>query len=331
MSHSNSSLNSFANCMAKFEHSYILRTPISGPVSPHLRFGSMAHAVLDKAGMLRDEVADGVVDKDAYYPIIPSEVLYNDLKQEFQINNWEKYFTAVIKQVAEYEQDMINELGCATILREIKLHLSVEMLENLGVHGLKQPIVGIIDFLAMSDTHAFIIDYKFSANQKTQDDFDMNSQLPLYAMMVHLIYDIPLHNIKYGYIDIAKKSFGEPTILTNGTLSRSKEQNVSQEFYKAAVIAIHGENDPKFNCNPGGHYYDAYNNMALNKAAYLSTRWLDIEACSCITEDLFDAARMIDFMIDNKMKFLKKYDSYTCKNCEYLEKCKPWLTVGGFE
>ena len=51
--------------MAKYEHNYILHTPPCKPLSPHLPFGTMAHEVLEKAGRLRDEAEDGVVDKDA--------------------------------------------------------------------------------------------------------------------------------------------------------------------------------------------------------------------------------------------------------------------------
>lgn len=325
MSHSNSSLNTFANCMAKFYHSYILRTPIKRKISPHLIFGSMAHEVLDKAGKLRDDVNDGIVTKDDYYYVIPSEVLYPELKEEFGIDNWEKYFIDVIKQVAEYEFELVSELkDFVTIEREVKLQITVEQLEALGIYNIKQPIVGVIDFLAHTATHATIIDYKFSTTRKGQDDFDMNSQLPLYAMMVHYLYDIPLHNIKYGYIDIPKKSFDKPALLTNGTLSRAKGQNVSQDMYKACVTAIHGD-DPKYNCEPGGYYYDIYCNLALNKAAYLNTRWLDIDSVTGITNDLFEAAKMIDYMLEHNMTFIKKYDAYSCKSCEYLEVCKPWL------
>jgi MoaA/NifB/PqqE/SkfB family radical SAM enzyme len=292
----------------------------------------MAHDVLYKAGKLRDEVNDGVVDKDKYYSIIPSEVLYADLKTEFGIDNWYQYFNSIIKQVSKYESDMQKELletnsGNLTIEREVKLQLTVDMLEQLGIYGVTQPFVGIIDLLMYTDEYAYILDYKFSSSRKTQDDFDMNSQLPLYAFMVHVLYDIPLHNIKYGYIDIPKQSFGTPIILSNGTISRAKSQNVSQEMYEKAVLAIHGD-DPKYNCEPGGYYYDCWCAMALNKAAYLSMQWLDMEVVENVTDDLFDTARMIDSMQKLKMPYLRKYDAYSCKGCEYLEACKPYLTVG---
>lgn len=331
MSHSNSSLNTFAHCMAKYEHSYILHSPTCKPPSPHLAFGVMAHDVLYKAGKLRDEVNDGVVDTEKFYSIIPSEVLYNDLKVEFGIDNWYQYFNSVVKQVAEYETNLQKELlamsnNGITIEREVRLQITVEELEELGIMGVKQPLVGIIDLLMYDGEYAYILDYKFSSSRKTQDDFDMNSQLPLYAMMVHYKYDIPLHNIKYGYIDIPKMSFGKPIVLSNGTLSRAKSQNVSQEMYQKAVIAIHGD-DAKYNCEPGGYYYDAWCAMALNKAAYLSIQWLDMEVVSNVFNDLINTAMVIDKMEQLHFPYLKKYDAYTCKGCEYLEICKPYLGV----
>lgn len=335
MSHSNSSLNSFTACMAKYEHCYVKHAQPCKPPSPHLTFGTMAHEVLYKAGKLRDEVAEGLVlDMSEYRQVIPSEILYHDLKQEFQIDNWQEYFTAVIKETAKIENDCIRNLIETTgdpvrIEREVKLSVEPVKMAELGVTGLEQPFVGIVDLLIMSSDHAVILDYKFSSSRKTQDDFDMNSQLPLYAFFVHCLYDIPMHNIQYGYIDIPKKSFGKPTLLSNGTLSRSKDQNVSQELYEKAVTAIHGDDDPKYNCKPGGYYYDAWCNMALNKPAYLSMQYLDFEVVENVCDDLFKTAQMIDRMIREKEPFLRKFDSYSCKSCEYLPSCKSWLTVGG--
>lgn len=335
MSHSNSSLNCFANCMAKYEHNYILHTPPCKPTSPHLTFGIMAHDCLYRAGKLRDEYEEGVLQEGDYQRVIPSEVLYGELKDEFGITNWQNYFTPIIKQTAEYERQLVKELidtqtGNVTVERELKIQLSVEQLNQLGCKNINQPIVGVIDCLMYTKTHAIILDYKFSSSKKTQDDFDMNSQLPLYAFLINVNYDIPLHNIRYGYIDIPKKAFDKPTVLTNGTLSRAKNQNVSQAFYEQCVIAVHG-NDPYYNCKEGGYYHDIWNNLALNKAAYLSIQYLDIEVYSGVLNDLINAAKMIDFMIEHKMPFLKKYDSYSCKGCEYLNACKPWLTVNGGE
>lgn len=328
MAHSNSSLNCFAGCMAKYEHNYILHTPSCRPPSPHLIFGTMAHEVLYKAGVLRDNIEDGVICE--YSTIIPSEVLYSDLKQEFQIKRWDRYFNNVINQIVKYEHDLCNDLleetgESMTIDREIKLQITPDELGLMG-YRVNQPLVGVIDLLIRTKNYAVIIDYKFSTSRKSQDDFDMNSQLPIYAMLVNKRYGVPLRNIRYGYIDIPKQDFGEPTLLSNGTLSRAKSQNISPELYEKAVYAIHGD-DEKYNCKPGGYYHDAWCSFALNKPAYLSYQWLDMEVYDNVTKDVLNAAVMVDMMRNNKLPFLKKYDVYSCKSCDFLEACKPWLKV----
>lgn len=329
MSHSNSSLNCFSDCMAKYNHRYILHTPPCKPPSLHLIFGTMAHEVLCKAGTLRDDTADGVVNKGDYYSIIPSEVLYPELKTEFGIKSWNLYFRDVINQTAEYERQLVEELKNESnqqplIEREVKLQLVPDQLKNMFKQSVTQPLVGVIDLLLYTQTHAIIIDYKFSVNRKSQADFDLDSQLPLYAMLVHLAYDIPIHNIQYGYIDIPKQSFGEPTLLSNGTLSRSKSQNLSADMYKKAVKAIHGD-DPVYNCEPGGYYYDCYCNLLTNKAAYMSKQWADLDVVINVSNDLIEEASIIDKMVLNKQPFLRKYGAYSCKDCEYLNNCKTWL------
>lgn len=338
MSHSNSSLNCFANCMAKYKHQYVLHTAPEKPTSPHLIFGTMAHDVLYKAGKLRDEVNDHIIN--SYDTVIPSEVLYPELKTEFQIFNWHNYFVAVCKQVAKYEEQLVKELQehspGVIIEREHKIIMSPERIRKaMGYTKIQDNFVGVIDLLLLTKEYAIIIDYKFSTTRKTQDDFDQNSQLYLYAFFVHEKYGIPLRNIKVGYIDIPKKAFDQPTVLTNGTLSRAKTQNVSAELYKKAVLAIHG-NDPKYNCEPDGYYYDCYCALSLNKAAYLSTQYIDTEAYDYIINDLITGAEVIEEYTkeyNDKYgttdKFLRKYDSYSCKGCEFLHACKPWLTVGG--
>lgn len=328
MSHSNSSLNCFADCMAKYKHRYVLHTPPCKPPSPHLTFGTMAHDVLYRAGTRRDEYHDGL--ELEYESIIPSEVLYPELKTEFQINSWHKYFLPVIKQIVEYENEskefVLSQSKSLQIFRELKLQMSPdEVYERYKVH-VKQPFVGIIDFLSLGDNCAVIFDYKFSSSRKTQDDFDQNSQLPLYAELVNKEYGIPFRNIKVGYIDIPKKMFDEPVVLSNGTLSRSKSQNVSADLYKKAVEAIHG-NDPKYNCNKNGYYYECWCAMQLNKAAYLTVQYLDDECRKEIMNDLLITASMIDNVIGQGM-YLRKYSSYSCAGCEYINTCKPWLGVG---
>lgn len=325
MSHSNSSLNCFAYCMKKYEHNYIKHTPPCKPPSVDLRFGAMAHEVLDKAGKLRDTGAD------AYETIIPSEVLHNDLKREFGIKNWHQYFVPVIKQLDKYEQELISELvatntGNVQIEREVKLQLTPdEVFDYLGVKT-GESLVGIVDLLLLTNTHATIIDYKFSKTRKNQDDFDLNSQLQLYALLVHINYNIPLHNIKIGYIDIPKQASDAPIVLSNGTLSRAKSQNVTQEFYAQAVQAVHGD-DSYYNCKPGGYYYDAWCNMALNKAAYLNVQYLDIDTYKGVLQEVSIILSVLDKYLSGEIDAMGKVDSYSCKTCEYLKACKEWMGV----
>lgn len=330
MSHSNSSLNTFSNCMKMYELIYIEHKQPS-EVSPHLTFGTMAHDCLYKAGQLRDAAADGVIGPGEYMKVIPSEAECAELKQVFNIRSWTRYFTQVIRQVAIYEKELTKQIledspgEDLQIFREHKVQMPVERLKLMG-YNVDQPLVGVIDLLLLTKTHAYIVDYKFSTKRKDQDDFDLNSQLPLYAFFVHFLYDIPLHNIKYGYIDIPKQEFDMPLVLKNGTLSRAKSQNCSQELYEQAVEAVH-DDDAIYNCKPGGYYYETWCAMALNKAAYLSMQWLDFDVYASVVDDLLDTAKMIDYMSRNHMKFLRKYDSYSCASCKYKKDCKTYLQV----
>lgn len=327
MSHSNSSLNTFTSCMKKYELSYIQGIR-PDKVSPHLTFGTMAHDVLYKIGTLRDEQRDGI--QSDITSIIPSELLYEDLKDYFKIPNWYNYFVPVIKQVTKYETDIcdkfVKDYGEYEIYRELKLQLTVDDLAKLGYRTL-EPIVGVIDLLIVAPGKgAVILDYKFSSSRKTQDDFDMNSQLPLYSLFVSKLYKVPTREIQYGYIDIPKMSFETPTILSNGTLSRAKSQNCSAEMYEAAVQAIHGD-DPYYNCSPGGYYEDCYFNLKNNKAAYLSLQYLDEDTYKNVVNDLLETAELIDTMKAAQLPFCRKFDAYTCKSCDMIRYCKPWLGV----
>ena len=65
MSYSNSSLNTFASCMAKYQHHYIAHTEnrYDKPASRSVLWLDCLY----KAGLLRDDVADGVVTAGDYY------------------------------------------------------------------------------------------------------------------------------------------------------------------------------------------------------------------------------------------------------------------------
>lgn len=325
MAHSNSSLSCYADCPYKYKLRYIDNVEPEFE-SVHLQFGTMAHDVLHKAGDLRDRYNDGVLDMESYNPVIPSEVLYDNLKSHFSISSWNGYFRPIIKQIAEYEEELKKEIEHPVIHREIKLQAtSYNLMNDFGYH-IGMPLVGVIDFLMVDSLrkNAIILDYKFSTKRKTQDDFDLNSQLYIYAYLVHITCGVPLRNIQVGYIDIPKQSFSKPTILTNGTLSRAKSQNTSGEIYAKCVLTIHGD-DPYYNCDPGGYYYDIYHELLNNKSAYLQKQYLDTEIYEHVIKDMIDIAYTTEVL--NKI-YIKKCDSYSCSKCEYLKHCKPWLYVG---
>lgn len=329
MSHSNSSLNTFTDCEQKYKLHYIDHKEPVGPVSPHLTFGAMAHEVLYKAGMLRDCADDNV---PTYQSCIPSDLAYPNEACYFKITSWQSYFMPIIREVAKIEKELIKSFESPNVFieREIKMQLSNEQLQEFGllIPGmpvLTEPFVGIIDLLMTTKDSAIIVDYKFSTKRKDQDDFDNNSQLYLYAMFVHLLYDIPLRNIKIGYIDIPKQMFEMPILLKNGTLSRSKSMNVSQEMYIAAVKAVHPD-EYETMLAPGGYYYDIVNELALNKCAYLTCQYLDEVICTNVVDELIATAQMIELKKLNNIRFLRKFDSYSCKSCDYKKHCKPYLT-----
>lgn len=339
MSHSNSSLNQFLQCEKMYELNYIkhLKPPVTP--SPHLTFGTMAHEVLYKAGKLRDQQGDNPPPE--YSQIIPSEISYTNEATYFNITSWNKYFIPVVKEVAKIEKQLIQEFSQpCQIEREIKLQLTQDDLDNMGwtftpennLPFLTEPLVGVIDLLLYTATEAIIVDYKFSTKRKDQDDFDMNSQLYIYALFVHYHYDIPLHNIRIAYIDIPKQMFEMPAILTkpiNGfiRLSRSKSQNCSQDMYIAAVKAIaETPEQAEQELAPGGYYYDIVNELALNKPAYLSIQYLDTNIYTNVITDILQTAATIELKNKDHLPYLRKQDSYSCKNCDYKSLCKPYLT-----
>lgn len=337
MAHSNSSLNQFLQCEKMYDLNYNKHLTPPTPPSIHLSFGTMAHEVLYKAGELRD--TQGLNPPPDYKTIIPSEIAYPNEAAYFKITSWHKYFVPIIKKIAEIEQNCIEDLASTNkspttiqIEREIKLSLTPDELSSYGLLSPSlpvpvQPLVGVIDLLLYNPHEAIILDYKFSTKRKDQDDFDMNSQLYIYALFVHLHYDIPLHNIRIGYIDIPKQMFEWPIVLSTGMLSRSKAQNCSQDMYIAAVRALHdgpGEADKLL--APGGYYHDIVNELALNQPAYLSIQYIDETIYANVINDIIQTAQMITLKDINNLPYLRKHDSYSCKNCDWKTLCKPYLT-----
>lgn len=332
MSHSNSSINAFCSCQRSYLYNYIQHAKPCKAPSVHLTFGTMAHEVLLKAGILRDDqqyVSD-------YQQVIPSEILYLNEKEYFKISSWNLYFTHVIKQVAQYEDDIVSEMlvRCGNgvkIKREYKMSLSPQQIgeEYPNTPELRDNFVGVIDLLVLSEDnqYATIVDYKFSTKAKTQEDFDMNSQLYAYALMVHCEFGTPLRNIQIAYIDIPKTEFAMPKLLQNGTLSRSKEQNVSQALYLEAIKICHPD-DWKSMTEPGGYYYDILNELSLKKAAYLQKQWLDTDIYQNIIGQLVLTMYVMDELNSkDDSYYVGKFDARECKDCAFVNVCKPYLYI----
>lgn len=323
---SNTSINTYTACQRKFYHNYIAKSPKCKPDPLYFAFGEMAHRVLKDAGDLRDNIeGTNIADYDM---VIPSEVLYPELKEEFRIRNWHSYFISVCKQVVEYERKEVELLRHNSgvpceIYREYEIN---EYLEGV-------PFIGIIDLLLISADrqYATILDYKFSSTQKTQDDFDMNSQLQIYAELINLKFGVPFHNIRIGYIDIVRADFERPIVLQNGTLSRAKSQNVSQEVYVECVKALNPDTYEQL-LSPGGYYYDIVQELANKKIAYDTVHWVDIDTHDGIMTDVRAVIKELDEKLNTCQHyehFNARFDAYTCKGCEFLRACKPWTTVEG--
>lgn len=321
MQHSNSSLNTFNRCMHLYKMIYIDELEPDTP-SLDFEFGKLGHEILCNAGNMRD-----AGKPDEQYSMIPGELEYEGLKEKYGINSWMSYFKDVIDECRRCEEEAIaRAFGNETVSieREKKIILMPEHLH----WTVKNPIVGVVDCLIYTRKKAVILDYKFSSRRKTQDDFDENSQLQLYARLVTEEYDIDENDVMIGYIDIPKKAYDMPALLKNGTLSKAKSQNVSAQNYLIGIKAAHGENDPYYNANPGGYYYDIVQELSLNRPAYMSLRMLDIDVYRHILSDINETITLIE-LLDTKGENLypRMYSSYLCDSCEYKKQCKPWLTV----
>ena len=312
MAHSQSSVGVYLSCQKRYELQYIKKCKAEERFMPHLEFGSMAHKVLEDAGNLRDSHDAGIPD---YNQCIPSELMYPMLKDYFNIMSWQRYFIRVCKRVAEYERVLIQNIskktnsGCE-IFREKKFSLA---------SGYTNPHTGIIDFLLISNDkqHAIICDYKFSSKVKTQDDFDYNAQLYVYAYAVNREFGVPLKNIQIGYIDIIKQDSSEPIVLKSGELSKSKSQNVLYEDYIDKIIELELDID---------NYRDFLDELKLRDVAYISLQYIEADTYNIMIKSYMDAVDDIENKRTNSnCKFLRKIDSYSCGDCMFKSDCRKEL------
>lgn len=308
MAHSQSSVMCYLECQKQYELQYIDRCTPEERFMPHLEFGSMAHKVLEEAGKLRDNLEAGIPDYDV---CIPSELSYPMLKDYFNISSWSRFFIRVCKRVADYERALIENLNKKTssgleIFREKKFTIP---------SGYEQPHTGVIDLLLLSNDrrYAIIIDYKFSSKVKTQEDFDHNVQLYLYAYFVNKEYGVPLKNIQIGYIDIIKQGSSEPIVLSSGKLSKNKSQNVLYDDYIDKIIELNLDVD---------EYKDFLDELKLRDVAYISLEPIDENNYNTLVKSYLEAVDDIECRKKDKKPFLRKIDAHSCADCRFKEYCR---------
>lgn len=308
MAHSQSSVMCYLECQKQYELQYIDRCTPEERFMPHLEFGSMAHKVLEEAGKLRDNLEAGIPDYDV---CIPSELSYPMLKDYFNISSWSRFFIRVCKRVADYERALIENLNKKTssgleIFREKKFTIP---------SGYEQPHTGVIDLLLLSNDrqYAIIIDYKFSSKVKTQEDFDHNVQLYLYAYFVNKEYGVPLKNIQIGYIDIIKQDSSEPIVLSSGKLSKNKNQNVLYDDYIDKIIELNLDVD---------EYKDFLDELKLRDVAYISLEPIDENNYNILVKSYLEAVDDIEYRKKDKKPFLRKIDAHSCADCRFKEYCR---------
>ena len=308
MAHSQSSVMCYLGCQKQYELQYIDKCTPEERFMPHLEFGSMAHKVLEEAGKLRDNLEAGIPDYDV---CIPSELSYPMLKDYFNISSWSRFFIRVCKRVADYERALIENLNKKTssgleIFREKKFTIP---------SGYEQPHTGVIDLLLLSNDrqYAIIIDYKFSSHVKTQEDFDHNVQLYLYAYFVNKEYGVPLKNIQIGYIDIIKQDSSEPIVLSSGKLSKNKSQNVLYDDYIDKIIELNLDVD---------EYKDFLNELKLRDVAYISLEPIDDNNYNILVKSYLEAVDDIECKKKDKKPFLRKIDAHSCADCRFKEYCR---------
>ena len=308
MAHSQSSIGTYLGCQKMYELQYLEKCKPEEKFMPHLEFGAMAHKVLEQAGHLRDSYEAGIPD---YEQCIPSELMYPLLKDYFNIMSWSRYFIRVCQRVAQYEKALIENLNKKTnsgieIFREKKCTVP---------SGYTEPNTGVIDLLLLSNDrkYAIIIDYKFSSRVKTQEDFDYNVQLYLYAYFVNKEFGVPLKNIQIGYIDIIKQDSSEPVVLASGKLSKNKNQNVLYEDYIDKIIELDLDID---------EYRDFLDELKLRDVAYISLEEIDENNYNVLVKSYLEAVDEIEYKKAQKKPFLRKVDSHSCSECRFKQYCR---------
>lgn len=262
-----SEISTYLECQRLWYLQYVLGHQISGP---HLTFGSMAHKVLETRE-------------------IPDETLYPELKEFFNIQNWNKYFTNVFKALDEYFEDY--EL----IEKEIKI--------NNGI------LVGVIDSVWKHKVTGryLIVDYKFATREKTLEELNFSEQLHIYGLLFYQNYHIPLDNIDVAYISIPKTDLDEPRVLKSGQLSKDKSQNVTYDSYLNKIEEL-------------GLNKDDYEDILIE---LVNRKLLSINLTSINMDFLTKTLKNIEnVIIDMDKGYILEKFNHQCKYCSCKDICK---------
>ena len=264
---SHSEITTYLDCQKKWDLVYNKKIRAS---SPHLVFGDMGHKVL----LTRD---------------IPDESLHPELKEYFNIKNWNIYFKTILKEI----DDLLKEYS--VVYREVPVE--------------DDDLKGVIDLVLQHKTTGryLIVDYKFSTGTKRFEELFVDEQLYIYAFLFSNKYDVPISNIDIGYLNISKADIVPPRVLSNGKLSKDKSQNTTKELYLEKIMEL-------------GLDVTEYADIL---SEFENKRQTSLYKNSVNTDVLVRVLSNIENVIsDMKKDYILEKFSYQCVRCEFYETCK---------
>ena len=264
---SHSEISTYLDCQKKWELQYVKGLKID---NLHFQFGSMAHKVMETR-------------------IIPDEMLYPELKEEFGITSWNNYFTSIFDEL----DDRMSEY--VVVHQEYRVETD--------------DVVGVIDVVWQhKETKKYIItDYKFSNTDKGQVDILLDEQMYIYAVAFANMNGLNVTDIDIGYINIPKTEMNSPRVLKSGQLSKDKAQKTTYKKYLEKIQELHLNADD-------------YADILLELK---SKRLLTIEMSQINVDMLLRIMQNIDNTIKDMQKgYVLEKCTFMCKRCDYLQYCK---------
>lgn len=264
---SHSEITTYLDCQKKWDLIYNKKIKKQ---KPDMIFGEVAHKAMETR-------------------IIPDENLYPELKEAFNIESWNNYFSNIFKEIDYLLKDY------EIIEKECKLK------DGFG-------ITGVIDLVCKKkdDDHIYIFDYKFTNYTKDYSDLYLDEQLSIYAHLYSCNKIIDLDKIKIGYISIPKSEIKPPQTLRNGTLSKSKSQVTTKELFLNKIKELN------LNIND---YREVIDN--LPEYIHIINSSVNKDQCDKIIKNVLKVKEDIE-----TSKILECYIGFKCKHCDYLKECK---------